>query len=79
MTQGRWPERSIGPKGNPDGKYVGDLRDPANGEKVPRCAICGIPGGIPFEGRRAGVPGSLRVCDPCWFRWNPPDPLQVAA
>ncbi len=60
------------------------LADPAEGESVPRCGSCGIPGGMEFALWRRGKPaGRYRLCDRCWGFANPPDrratdPLQAA-
>lgn len=60
-----------------------DLRDPANGEKVPRCGACGMPNMKALRGSWDGIPGMwFPVCANCIARYNGPqrtdtDPLHV--
>ena len=60
-----------------------DLRDPANGERVPRCGACGVPSRTILRGTWAGKAGMwFPVCSSCMARWNGPqrtdtDPLSV--
>lgn len=55
-----------------------DAGDPANGERVPRCAVCGMPSGAEMRGVWGGLRGRLPICERDWFRYNPPDPLDVS-
>jgi hypothetical protein len=54
-----------------------DDADPANGARVPRCGACGMPDPADLIGERAGLRGRFPLCQACWFRVNPPDPLHV--
>jgi hypothetical protein len=67
------------PNGTKPERSPGDRRvaDWANGERVPRCMACSGPNPIDLRGVRGGVPGHFPVCDSCWFRVNPPDPLDA--
>lgn len=60
-----------------------DLRDPANGEKVHRCAVCGVPAESSIVGRWDGDGRiyRVRVCGHCLGadKQPNPDPLNVAA
>lgn len=67
---GKWAAAKVGLRSIPEAKHYEDIRDPANGEKVPRCKVCGLPGsdgnqlldGIwrtPDKARR------LRLCERC--------------
>lgn len=53
-----------------------DLRDPAKGEKVPRCAVCGIPASPVIVGVWSGDGKTyrIRVCDRCIARESRPGP-----
>lgn len=57
-----------------------DFRDPANGEKVPRCGACGMPDNHVLRGSWDGKPGMrFPVCASCLMRHNQldPDPRSV--
>lgn len=56
-----------------------DVRDPANGAKIPRCKACGMPNPIDLVGVRGGLRGRFPICNRCWFEVNPPDPLDVSS
>jgi hypothetical protein len=79
-----WDQSKIGPRPTVPATPYEDLRDPANGEPVPRCRTCGVPGGnlyALFLHNRAA--GTYRICDHCWRDANPPDrqatdPLRAA-
>ena len=79
---GKWDADKIGPKTIPTAPYE-DLRDPANGEKVPRCAVCGVPETRSIVGPWTGDGRvyRVRVCAHCLGadKQPNPDPLNVAA
>lgn len=54
------------------------LPDPADGARVPRCRVCGLPNPSDLVGTWNGLEGRLPVCQRCWFEVNPPDPLAIA-
>lgn len=83
MERGGWATRGAR---LPNGTFAPDesAGDPANGEAVPRCRTCGLPGRstnrlMDFElylGRTWA--GRYRLCERCFNRANPPpisDPL----
>lgn len=73
--------KSVGRKTSPDIGTYEDLRDPAKGEPVARCAVCGMPNERsivgPWDGD--GKTYRIRVCDRCIARESKlnPDPLHV--
>lgn len=74
-----WRRDKIGIKAPiPDPVYE-DLRDPANGAKVARCKVCGLPSSRVMVGEWCGLRGRMPICERCWFSENPPDPLHEAA
>jgi hypothetical protein len=64
----------------PDTAYVAGLADPANGAKVPRCAVCGMPQTdatdlLPGMWRYAARPPiDLTLCDRCAARLGSIEP-----
>lgn len=75
---------AVGRKTDPATGNYEDLRDPAHGEKVPRCAVCGMPNTASIVGPWSGdgVIYRIRVCDRCIAREARPgprdaDPLHV--
>lgn len=78
----RWDDSKVGRRSVPGTEYA-DLRDPANGAKVPRCAVCGMPTETFLLGRWSGDGRTyrVRVCSHCVgadVQPNP-DPLSVEA
>lgn len=71
-----WPS---GPRLPGGGASPSDRRiaDPGKGERVPRCAVCGLPNTAEMRGTWGGMWGRLPICERDWFRFNPPDPLDV--
>ena len=67
---------AVGRKTDPGTGTYEDLRDPAHGEKVPRCAICGMPNGQSIVGRWSGDDKVYRVlvCHRCIARESKLDP-----
>lgn len=78
---GRWSDDKIGRRSVPASGYE-DIRDPAMGEKVPRCAICGMPSPNTLVGTWDGDGRAyrVRVCERCiGHDVQPnPDPLTVS-
>lgn len=77
MARGRW-RNANGPVIRTHPPSAPQDADPANGEKVPRCAICGMP---EVKGSRI-IPGMwgylrfnmpLNVCERCVIRFAPVD------
>lgn len=70
-----WSQDKLGPKTIPATGYE-DARDPGMGEKVPRCAACGMPetrsmvGVWDGDGRRYHI----RLCGRCVGQTRQPDP-----
>ncbi len=84
----RWSDDKIGRRSIPSAGYE-DLRDPANGERVPRCLTCGSPTApitgsfVPDAGQQfAARRFRYRLCLRCIEHANgpqDPDPLNVEA
>lgn len=79
MAKGEWDRARTGPRTRPNDRIVTpeDIGDPAKGEKVSRCAVCGMPSTDVMRGSWNGLWGTLIVCQRDWFARNPPDPLDV--
>lgn len=79
MPGREWDRSKVGPRSAKLPLGTDDIGDPANGEKVKRCAVCGMPEGSELRGLWNGLHVRLTVCERCVFRYNPPDPLDVRA